>query len=105
MNSLITRGKCKALVLCVGESSSRNKLVDKLEVNEDTALGKKLKNLGDQFMKYAIYSALFIFIVLNVRMLIEVAAGGSLSKKIAANFNICVVLIVVSVPEGLPLAI
>lgn len=35
----------------------------------------------------------------------EQSVGGILSKKIAESFNIAVVLIVVSVPEGLPLTI
>jgi P-type Ca2+ transporter type 2C len=105
MNNLIMKGKCKVLVLAVGDSSSRNKEANKLSVDESTELGIKLKNLADQFMKYAIYSALLIFVILNVRMLIEVAAGGDLMRKVVNNFNICIILIVVSIPEGLPLTI
>lgn len=56
-------------------------------------------------MKYAIFSALFIFSILSIRMLIETAAGGNFLTKFVNNFNICVILIIVSVPEGLPLTI
>tara|TARA_B110000285_G_C15120297_1_gene616700 strand:- start:1161 stop:1835 length:675 start_codon:yes stop_codon:yes gene_type:complete len=105
MNNLVTKGKCKVLVLAVGDSSSRNKEANKLSVDESTELGIKLKNLADQFMKYAIFSALLIFVILNVRMLIEVAAGGDLMRKVVNNLNICIILIIVSVPEGLPLTI
>lgn len=105
MDNIITKGKCKVLVLSVGDSSSRSNEATKLEVDASTELGVKLENLADQFMKFALFSALFIFIVLSIRMLIEVAAGGSLLRKIANNMNICIILIVVSVPEGLPLTI
>lgn len=42
MDCLITKGKCKALVLCVGEQSSRDTLANKLTVDEGTELGVKL---------------------------------------------------------------
>ena len=46
-DSLIMKGTCKALVVCVGESSSRNAEVNKMEVDQDTELAVKLENLGD----------------------------------------------------------
>lgn len=55
-------------------------------------------------MKYALISAFVIFAVLTIRMLIEVAAGGSI-LKIVTNLNICIILIIVSAPEGLPITI
>lgn len=105
MNTLLYKGKCKALVLAVGDASSRDPDANKLSVDENTDLGKKLKNLGDQFMKYALLSSILILAVLMVRNLIEVAAGGELGRKVLNNVNICIVLIIVSVPEGLPLTI
>lgn len=46
-DSLINKGTCKALVVCVGENSSRDSEVNKMEVDQETELGVKLENLGD----------------------------------------------------------
>lgn len=66
-------------------------------------------------MKWALISSAVVFFVLVIRMFIEVGAvsgdenlpgaGGTIFSKITKHFNTVVVLIVVSVPEGLPLTI
>jgi Ca2+-transporting ATPase len=70
-----------------------------------------LKNLTDQFTLGALYSALLIFVLFTIRAIIaslgddEEATSGMLFKRIVGFLNIAVVLVVVSVPEGLPLTI
>jgi Ca2+-transporting ATPase len=115
MNSFVKEGNCKALVCCVGTNSSNGSKTKKLDLNNDTPLGHKLNNLADQFMKYALMSSGVVLLVLIFRMFIEVAAvsgddelsgaGVTILTKLTKHFNIFVVLIVVSVPEGLPLSI
>jgi len=77
--------------------------------------------LADRFTVYALYSAGIVFIALTVTLIITLcnikkdgklpngdAAPGvaaTLFSKLTAQINLCVVLIVVSVPEGLPLTV
>lgn len=118
---LLTRGQCKAVVCCVGKNSSRGNKQKKLETDVDTRLQTKLKNLADRFTVYALYSAGLVFIALTVTLIITLcnvpkgaklpdgsAAPGvaaTLFSKLTSQINLCVVLIVVSVPEGLPLTV
>lgn len=104
--SMITRGQCKALVCCVGKDSSlAEETVEKLGTNQDTPLQKKLKNLTDQFTLGALYSAVFIFVLLTIRAVIAGGDSSLMVNRIVGFLNIAVVLVVVSVPEGLPLTI
>lgn len=119
MGSNIKQGQTKALVCCVGESSSGFKTQEKMSTDEDTKLQSKLKNLSDQFTLYGIYGAGAIFIVLIIRLILELVAvdstapdaadkpgvAGILVSKLTGHINLIVVLIVVSIPEGLPLTI
>lgn len=118
---LLTRGQCKAVVCCVGKNSSRGSKQKKLETDVDTRLQTKLKNLADRFTVYALYAALIVFIALSITLIItlcNVTKGGKLPdgddapgvaatlfSKLTSQINLCVVLIVVSVPEGLPLTV
>jgi len=116
-NSVVAKGTCKAVVCCVGERSSRGTHEDKLDTESDTPLQTKLKNLSDQFIVLAIYSSLAILVLLMVCFIIQVfSAGGSedenakgpfglLLAELPSFLNFVVVLIIVSVPEGLPLTI
>jgi len=90
-----------------------------LATDEDTKLQIKLKNLSDQFTLYGIYAAAAIFALFLVRLILELAAidpnapdaaekpgvAGVLVSKLTGHINLIVVLVVVSIPEGLPLTI
>jgi len=118
---LLTRGQCKAVVCCVGKNSSRGDKQGKLETDVDTKLQSKLKNLADRFTVYALYSAGLVFLALTVTLIITLCniekgkklpdgkpapgVAATLFSKLTAQINLCVVLIVVSVPEGLPLTV
>lgn len=92
------------------------------EITTDTSLQEKLKNLGKQFSKWAIISSLVIFVVLVVLTVVETIYGDDevingkknedkknaadiIFSKIPKHLNLAVVLIIVSVPEALPLAV
>ena len=115
MNSNITRGQTKALVCSVGEFASAFREQEKLDTDEDTKLQKKLKNLSDQFTLYGIYGAAGIFALFLVRLILELVAidpnaegpgvANVLFSKLTGHINLIVVLVVVSIPEGLPLTI
>ena len=112
--SNIINGRVKALVCVVGPKSTGFHTFEKLDTDKDTTLQKKLKNLSDTFTFYAIVGALVIFGAMMVRLIIELAAieegapksvGAVLVSRITGHINLVVVLIVVSIPEGLPLTI
>lgn len=118
-DSLILRGKCKALVCRVGARSTRGPEAPELPTDVDTPLQAKLENLSTHFRRLSIYAALAIFLLMTILLIIQVAnfdvearedAGkaGTTSfviSRVTSMVNFCVVLLVVSIPEGLPLAI
>jgi magnesium-transporting ATPase (P-type) len=106
---LIVRGQCKAVVCAVGTNSSRGERKHKLETDVDTDLQHKLKNLANRFTIYALYAALSVFLVLIITMIITLSGekdwAADLFDKLAKDFNVCIILLVVSIPEGLPLTV
>jgi magnesium-transporting ATPase (P-type) len=120
----LTRGKCKAVVCCVGSTSTRGDKPRDFETNADTGLQKKLKNLESKFTVLGLWAAALVAVALAVCLGIELAGGSSSSaaagkqpgaagtsgfslflSKAANLINLSVVLLVVSVPDGLPLTI
>lgn len=109
-DSLITRGKCKAVVCRVGPTSSRGPLEEKIQTDQQTPLQTKLCNLESHFRRLSIYSAAAIFLLMTVMLIINATTTDDgvfalVVSKLASQINFAVVLFVVSVPEGLPLAI
>jgi len=125
-DSLLTTGKCKVVVCCVGSASTRGDKARSFDTDADTALQTKLKNLGNKFTVMALWAAIAVFAALSVCLILDVAGSGkgtatkgkesyqesqqpgragTLLAKLAAQINLCAVLLVVSVPEGLPLTI
>jgi magnesium-transporting ATPase (P-type) len=115
-DTLITRGQCKALVCCVGARSSRGAISEKLDTDIDTRLQSKMKNLEGYFTLYSILAAALIFVLMTIMIVWDVIgrdktsadAPGILNivlSKLTNQINFIVVLIVVSIPEGLPLTI
>jgi len=121
------RGTCKALVAAVGQYSSRGKYATSIseQLNKVTALQTKLKNLSGQFNIFAILSAFLVLIILITMTVIESVYAGNSAKfdadgaeipnkksvadvifsKLPQHINLVVVLIVVAVPEGLPMTV
>jgi len=109
-DSLITRGKCKAVVCRVGPSSSRGDLEEKYDTDVKTDLQTKLSNLESHFRKYSMYSAVAIFLLMTIMLIINASSAETnvftlVISKLSSQINFVVVLFVVSVPEGLSLAI
>ena len=117
-DSLVMKGTCKALVCCVGPVSTRGPKEEKIDTDIDTNLQRKLKNLEGHFTVYAAYSSAVIFILMIILLVISLSTfdsenapknqpgvAGQLFYKLTSQFNFAVVLWMVSVPEGLSLAI
>lgn len=117
-DSLVLKGTCKALVCCVGPVSTRGPREEKINTDIDTKLQVKLKNLEGHFTVYAAISSAVIFILMLILLIITLSTfdestapanqpgiAGQLFSKLTSQFNFAVVLWMVSVPEGLSLAI
>lgn len=84
--SLVIKGTCKALVASVGTNSSRGGKASSLsdQINTNTALQKKLKNLSGQFNIFALFGALLVFVILiTMTIIVAIYAGGKDDKKVS----------------------
>lgn len=108
-DSYIRSGFCKALVTSVGECSTRGKNDAKLDTRSDTPLQNKLQTLANSFTFIGLIGALVILITSIVILCIQTGAseevGGTIfTKKLIENITLAVVIIIVAIPEGLPMA-
>jgi Ca2+-transporting ATPase len=107
--SIIVSGSGKALVCCVGINSRRGILDEKLDTTSKTPLQIKLDNLGARFTKYGIFASFAILVASLVRFVILILANdmdtGKILNLICNDIAIAVTVIIVAVPEGLPLTI
>jgi len=113
--SLVVEGSGKAIILVISDPyCSRHRRV--LRQDEDDAevspLQEKLANIGSQVGKLGIYAALILFVVLVVRTIITLMAeedktlmSSDTLKNIIVILTTCITLVMVAVPEGLPLSV
>lgn len=110
-NSLVATGAGKAVVLCVGERSRRGLKEAKLDTESKTPLQEKLQNLAGQFTKWGLIGAGAVFVALLVNFVIRTSAiaeyqtAGHILLGISNMFTFAIAIIIVAVPEGLPLVI
>ena len=107
-------GSAKMLVTTVGMRTEWGKLMETLsEGGEDeTPLQVKLNGVATIIGKIGLSFAVLTFVVLTARFLVEKARHGEFTVwssadalKLLDYFSIAVTIIVVAVPEGLPLAV
>jgi len=110
--SLIASGSGKAVVCCVGKNSRRGILDEKLDTESKTPLQSKLENLGCTFTKWGIYASIAILIANMINLILTISVSGEFSfgssrtlKTIVDNLTLSITIIIVAVPEGLPLTI
>ena len=110
-NSLVATGSGKAVVLVVGKDSRRGIHEERLDTESKTPLQTKLQNLGGHLTKLGLYGAIAIFTALLINFIIKVSAfeeyraAGLILKSISDMLTYSIVIVIVAVPEGLPLAI
>jgi Ca2+-transporting ATPase len=108
----VLEGTGKALVICVGENCFNGKTMMSLQVeSEQTPLQAKLDILAEQIGRLGLYSAVSTVIILVIKYFIVLwiyklpfvprAAFSLLLKYVITAITI----VVVAVPEGLPLAV
>ncbi|SCV00491.1 LANO_0F07140g1_1 [Lachancea nothofagi CBS 11611] len=112
--SKLLSGLGRAVVTSVGVNSIHGRTLMALKVeSESTPLQQRLDSLANSISVYGSVAALILFIVLFCRFLSNLPAGKKLHDLTAAQkgskfmniFITAVTVIVVAVPEGLPLAV
>lgn len=110
-STLAETGNASAIVLVVGKNTCSGRAERCLEQPEPTPLQKKLETIADLIGKMGFTVALLTFTALIVKLLCQILIyktaawdKDSLSELLNA-FIIAVTIIVVAVPEGLPLAV
>lgn len=108
--SKILQGEGKFLVLVVGPNSCEGRILSILESeSETTPLQEKLESLAGNIGKFGLISAILIFVVLLIRFAIMRIQENDFKEE---NWNelidfllISITVIVVAIPEGLPLSV
>ncbi|RLV93803.1 Calcium-transporting ATPase 2 [Spathaspora sp. JA1] len=112
--SKILSGLGNAVVTAVGENSIHGRTMMSLSHEpETTPMQVRLDNLAEGISKYGFLAAFVLFVVLFIRFCIEIAPGGThhelqSSEKGKMFIDIiitAVTIVVVAIPEGLPLAV
>ncbi|KAH6997652.1 hypothetical protein BKA56DRAFT_469368 [Ilyonectria sp. MPI-CAGE-AT-0026] len=108
--SKVNEGTGKFIVTAVGVNSSYGRISMSLRTEqEDTPLQKKLNVLADWIAKFGAGAALLLFIVLFIKFCAGLPNNkGTPSEKgqeFMQLFIVSVTVVVVAVPEGLPLAV
>ncbi|KAI9850217.1 MAG: hypothetical protein M1838_005987 [Thelocarpon superellum] len=108
--SKVTEGVGTFLVTAVGINSSYGKILVSLrEGTETTPLQKKLNTLAEQIAKLGGAAALVLFVVLFIKFLVKLPHDTDPPSMKGQNFLqiliVAVTIVVVAVPEGLPLAV
>ncbi|KAI3654976.1 hypothetical protein MP228_000356 [Amoeboaphelidium protococcarum] len=109
--SKVTEGVGQFLVTCVGEYSFNGKLMMGLRIPEDdTPLQVKLDGLAETIAKTAVSVSLLLLVILVIKYLVSQSINGwdegpIILETIVGIVVGSIVIIVVAVPEGLPLAV
>ncbi|KAK4096684.1 calcium-translocating P-type ATPase [Parathielavia hyrcaniae] len=106
----VNEGTGTFLVTAVGVNSSYGRIMMSMHTDqEDTPLQKKLNRLADGIAWFGGGSALLLFVILLIKFLAQLPSNnGTPDEKGQAFLRIfitAVTVVVVAVPEGLPLAV
>jgi len=111
--TMLTKGEGKAIVACVGANTFAGKVEEKLHIEDEaTPLQQKLEVIANEIGKIGVYVALFTFILMTLRMVYVVMEDENKKlmhvqtlENLVKYIIIAITVIVVAVPEGLPLAV
>ena len=106
----VTEGIGTFLVTAVGVNSSHGRIIMSFQDEpQSTPLQMKLHGLADWIAKLALAAGLILFVVTFIRFLVQLSdiSGGASVKgqRFLQVFIVAVTIVVVAVPEGLPLAV
>ncbi len=105
----VSEGIGTFLVTAVGVNSSHGKTMMSLrEDSQSTPLQSKLNVLAEYIAKLGLGAGLLLFVATFIRFLVDLPILGGASEKgqrFLQVFIVAVTIVVVAVPEGLPLAV
>lgn len=110
----VLSGLGNAVVTAVGPNSIHGRTMASLQHKpESTPMQERLDNLAEGISKYGFLAAIVLFIVLLIRFGVDLAPGGSFhnlnptdkGRKFIDIVITAVTIVVVAIPEGLPLAV
>jgi Ca2+ transporting ATPase len=108
----LAAGTGQMVVIAIGTKSAEGRIIDLSEQDEtETPLQKKLTKIADDVGKLGLACAVIALVVLYLRFGIEVGTGqkswdsGKHPMELVHYFITAVTILVVAIPEGLPLAV
>ena len=109
----VIEGNGTGIVLAIGEYSQKGIIrgtIDNAQEDNKTPLEIKLNSIADLIGYFGLGSAIVTFIALIIQLIIEYFKTAEMSfseglSKILRILILCVSIIVVAIPEGLPLAV
>ncbi|KAG2736444.1 hypothetical protein G9P44_000534 [Scheffersomyces stipitis] len=110
----VLSGLGNAIVTAVGVNSIHGRTMMSLShESESTPLSERLDNLAEGISKYGFLAALLLFFILLIRFCVNISGDRSFShlksaekgKKFLDILITAITIVVVAVPEGLPLAV
>ena len=110
----VLSGRGTAVVTSVGENSMHGRMMANLsQDSQTTPLQERLDNLAEGISRYGFLAAVILFIILFIRFCVDIAPGGPYhhyrspekGKKFIDILITAITIVVVAVPEGLPLAV
>ena len=109
----VIEGSGSAIAIAIGAHSQKGIIrgtIDNAQEDNKTPLENKLNDIADMIGYFGLGSAILTFIALSIQMLYryltkEEFSFPDLIKKILTIIILCVSIIVVAIPEGLPLAV
>ena len=110
----VIEGAGTAIAIAIGPHSQKGIIrgtIDNAQEDNKTPLEIKLNDIADLIGYFGLGSAIVTLIALIIRMIVNYATGeedfewGEMIKNILTIIILCVSIIVVAIPEGLPLAV
>lgn len=104
-------GEGKFIVMVVGDNTCEGKIGAMLRQSdvEVTPLQQKLETIANDIGKFGLISAILIFVILCIRFTIERVSANefkwSHATEVLEFFILAVAVIVMAIPEGLPLSV
>ena len=126
IGSMVMSGGGKAIVCAVGVNTSLGRMGISQELTlegSETPLKKKLEESSQQITKYCVFATMIIVIAMVINMIIVIAAAkpgddspdsgenrsdllsGDTMLKVVEILIIAVCILIVAIPEGMPLAV
>ena len=109
----VIEGNGSGIVIAIGEYSQKGIIrgtIDNAQEDNKTPLEIKLNSIADLIGYFGLGSAIITFIALLIQLIVEYFQTSSMGfsegfNKVLRILILCVSIIVVAIPEGLPLAV